>query len=186
MALTIADRISRALATIRHQTGLTTLAARLRNRHMRGMNHLPRLSLVAALVMLSACQSEAGRSGDGKGVREGPGPGFAGIAEDERLRFTGTEPFWGGEASGSELVYTTPENPDGSRVSVSRFAGNNGLSLSGKLGGQVFDMAVTEAPCSDGMSDRSYPFTVSLRLGGEERSGCAWTERRPFSGPEAP
>lgn len=150
------------------------------------MNRLAPFSLVAAVAMLSACQGEGGRAADGKGVREGPGPAFTGIALDERLRFTGTEPFWGGEATGSELVYTTPENPQGVRVSISRFAGNNGLSLSGQLGGQGFDMAVTEAPCSDGMSDRSYPFTVSLRMAGEERSGCAWTDRKPFSGPPAP
>ena len=150
------------------------------------MNHAARLSLLAGLALLSACQGERGRTADGQGVREGPGPSFSGIAPDETLRFTGTEPFWGGEAKGSELTYTTPENPAGSRVEVSRFAGNNGLSLSGRLGGQGFDMAVTEAPCSDGMSDRTYPFTVSLQLGGETRAGCAWTDRRPFSGAPAP
>ena len=31
---------------------------------------------------------------------------FAGIAEDEVLRFTGTEPFWGGEVSGGTLTYS--------------------------------------------------------------------------------
>ena len=150
------------------------------------MNHETRLTLLAALALLSACQGERGRTADGEGVREGPGPAFTEIAAEDVLRFTATEPFWGGEVRGSELTYTTPENPQGSRVKISRFAGNNGLSVSGQLGGQGFDMAVTEAACSDGMSDRTYPFTVSLRLGGETRAGCAWTDRRPFSGPEAP
>lgn len=150
------------------------------------MNHGTPLLLLAALALLSACQGERGLTADGEGVREGPGPAFTEIAAEEVLRFTGTEPFWGGEAMGAKLTYTTPENPQGTHIAVSRFAGNNGLSLSGKLGGQGFDMAVTQAPCSDGMSDRTYPFTVSLRIGGEERSGCAWTDKRPFSGAQAP
>lgn len=150
------------------------------------MNHRTCLSLFALVTALSACSGDARHGGDSKGVREGPGPAFTGIAPDEVVRFTGTEPFWGGEVKGSDLIYTTPENPKGSRVEVSRFAGNNGLSLSGNMGGQGFDLAVTEAPCSDGMSDRTYPFTVSLRLGGETREGCAWTDKRPFSGAQAP
>lgn len=150
------------------------------------MNHAARLSLLALLTVLSACQGQGGRADDGQGVREGNGPAFTGIAPEERLRFIGTEPFWGGEATGPKLTYTTPENPEGTHIAISRFVGNNGLSFSGMLGGQGFDMAVTEAPCSDGMFDRTYPFTVSLRLGGEERAGCAWSDSRPFSGPEAP
>lgn len=165
------------------QTALTKLAAGLGDRHKARMIRLASLSLV---LILAACQGDAGRTAQGEGVRDGPGPAFAGIKPDERLRFTGTEPFWGGDAQGSELTWTTPENPQGTRVKVSRFDGNNGLSFSGALGGQGFDMAVTEAACSDGMSDRTYPFTVSMRLGGEVRQGCAWTERRPFTGPAAP
>ena len=40
--------------------------------------------------------------------------------------------------------------------------------------------------CSDGMSDRSYPFTVTLMVMGEQREGCAWTDKQPFSGPQHP
>ena len=111
---------------------------------------------------------------------------FAAIGVDETIRFTGTEPFWGGTVSGGELVYSTPENQDGERIAVRRFAGNNGLGFSGVRGGKPFDMAITPRACSDGMSDRTYPFTVTLKLGDEQRSGCAWTERTPFTGPANP
>ena len=50
--------------------------------------------------------------------------------------------------------------------SPSRFAGRGGLSYSGTIDGRSFDMAVTPAECSDGMSDRTYPFVVTLRIGG--------------------
>ena len=40
--------------------------------------------------------------------------------------------------------------------------------------------------CSDGMSDRTYPFAVTLQVRGEKREGCAWTDKQAFSGPEHP
>jgi len=106
---------------------------------------------------------------------------FDGIRADEGVRFTGTEPFWGGRVSGTELTYSTPENPDGSPIAVTRFAGRGGVSWSGTWQGQPFRLAVTEGQCSDGMSDRTYPFTATLAVAGEQRQGCAWTERRSFT-----
>ena len=120
------------------------------------------------------------------GVASAEGAAFAAIAADDTIRFTGTEPFWGGTVSGGELVYSTPENQEGETIGVRRFAGNNGLGFSGVRGGAPFDMTITPGACSDGMSDRTYPFTVTLRLGEEQRNGCAWTERRPFTGPANP
>lgn len=120
----------------------------------------------------------------------GPGSGaqarFDGIGADETIRLAGTEPFWGATIAGGELVYTTPENQAGDTIAVRRFAGNNGLGFSGSWKGAAFDLTVTPGSCSDGMSERTYPFTATLRLGEEQRSGCAWTDRTPFAGPEAP
>ena len=120
------------------------------------------------------------------GIAAGKSARFAAIRADEIIRFTGTEPFWGGVVTGAELVYSTPENQQGETIAVRRFAGNNGLGYSGMRGGAPFDMTITPGACSDGMSDRTYPFTVTLKLGEEQRNGCAWTERAPFSGPANP
>jgi len=135
------------------------------------------------LPMLLACQpgGETGVPGDTNDKDP-----YAGIAVDDVLHFTGTEPFWGGQATAGELTYTTPENIEGTAIAVERFAGRGGLSLSGELDGAAFDMMVTEGECSDGMSDRAYPFTVTLKLGGQTRFGCGWTDRNPYSGPVAP
>jgi uncharacterized membrane protein len=111
---------------------------------------------------------------------------FDGIASDEVVQFLGTEPFWGGQASGTTLVYSTPEDPEGTEYVVRRFAGRGGLSFSGTMGEAPFEMMVTPLRCSDGMSDRTYPYTVTLQIGQELRSGCGWTETRPFEGPQAP
>ena len=106
---------------------------------------------------------------------------YDGIRADEKVQFTGTEPFWGGSVSGATLTYSTPENPDGSPIAVARFAGRGGVSWSGTWQDQPFRLAVTEGSCSDGMSDRTYPFTATLQVLGEQRQGCAWTERRSFT-----
>ncbi len=156
------------------------------------------LPLVAACALLSACQpgaSDAPAAGETDapiqanaavpGDTEETAP-FSGIAEDEVLRFTGTEPFWGGQVSGKTLTYTTPENQDGTVIAVERFAGRGGIAFSGLLGGADFEMTVTPLECSDGMSDRTYPFTVTLEIGEDQRNGCAWSEQHPFEGPENP
>jgi uncharacterized membrane protein len=111
---------------------------------------------------------------------------YSGIGPDEVVHFAGTEPFWGGQVSGEALTYTTPENQAGEMIAVDRFAGRNGISFSGELGAMPFVLAVTPGQCSDGMSDRGYPFTVTLQVKGEQRKGCAWTDKHPATGPGRP
>lgn len=136
----------------------------------------------ALALLLAACHGHGG-SGDGSEIRDEPGTAFDAVRAEETLRFTGTEPFWGGTVTGDRLVWQTPEDQQGTEIPVRRFAGNHGLGFSGTLAGQGFDMAVTPGACSDGMSDRTYPFTVTVTIGQAMRSGCAWTDRRPFTGP---
>jgi uncharacterized membrane protein len=111
---------------------------------------------------------------------------YSGIAPDEVVHFTGTEPFWGGQVAGKSLTYTTPGNQKGETIAADRFAGRDGISFSGDLGGMPFVLAVTPGQCSDGMSDRRYPFVATLQVKGEQREGCAWTDKQPFTGPAHP
>ncbi len=131
-------------------------------------------------LLLAACQSGEGGAGNG------PTAAYSGVAEDEVIYLTGTEPFWGGEIAEGMALYTTPENQDGSRFAVERFAGNSGLAFTGSVGGRGFDLVVTPGDCSDGMSDRTYPFVATLKIDDEQRSGCAWTDKQPFDGPGRP
>lgn len=140
------------------------------------------LVLVPALLLAASCTGGDERvPGDTQDTRP-----FAGVAEDETVHFTGTEPFWGGTVTGTTLTYSTPENIDGTRIAVDRFAGRGGVSYSGVLDGAELRMAVTPGECSDGMSDRTYPFVVTLDIGGSLREGCAWTDSQNFDGPQAP
>lgn len=131
-------------------------------------------------VALAGCHA---RRGDGNGGVPGDSESsrpFDAISDRETLHFLGTEPFWGGETRDGSLTYTTPSIPQGTKISVRRFAGRNGLGISGKLEGKTFDMTVTPANCSDGMSDRTFPFAVTLMIGSEVREGCGWTDSKRF------
>lgn len=149
------------------------------------MRSLP-LSL-ACLALLAACTSpDPADHGEATAV---PGDSadsqpFDAIAADEVVHFTGTEPFWGGEVTGTKLRWSTPENIDGETTTVARFAGRGGLSFTGTLQSMQFDLAVTPATCSDGMSDRTYPYAVTVQLGTQQLSGCGWTDRQPYTGGE--
>ncbi len=141
------------------------------------------VAAAAALCLLAACHS--GKGGHIPGNTEDNSP-FHEIGEHEVLRFTGTEPFWDGQVQGNALTYTTPEKPEGDAVEVKRFAGRGGMSFSGTLEGAPFDLAISQAPCSDSMSDRVYPFSALLSVRGETRHGCAWTDKHPFTGSQEP
>ena len=119
---------------------------------------------------------------------------YDGIAANETITLNGTEPFWG--------VVISPQN-DGSYqariraldgldeaasqpVKVSRFAGNNGLGFSGELNDAPIIFAITPGECSDGMSDRIYPFAATATISDETLRGCGFTSSAPFSGPQEP
>ena len=156
------------------------------------------IALLACLGLLAACGDKAPPGGtpetgsvaeeiaDGVPAANDDSAPYRGIAEDEGVSFTGTEPFWSGEVADRTLTYKTPEDQAGKVTMVERFAGRGGISFNGVLDGAELEMMVTPLECSDGMSDRSYPFTVTLKIGDETRNGCGWTERQPFSGPEHP
>ena len=90
------------------------------------------------------------------------------------LRAVGTEPFWGARIEGRCVTYSHPDDQDGTRV-WTRYSGEGDEgSWSGELAGRPFALRVRSQPnCSDGMSDKRYPYAVDLVVGGEKRQGCA-------------
>ena len=137
--------------------------------------------VLTAILAVCGCNPVAKQQGSTPAATTGPT-----IAADETITVVGTEPFWGGTIRAGQFTYSTPENQDGEAIAVKRFAGNNGLGFSGLLRGETVDMTVTPGACSDGMSDRSFPYTITLRIGSDQREGCAFTDRQPFTGPQHP
>ncbi|WP_298334722.1 hypothetical protein [uncultured Erythrobacter sp.] len=126
---------------------------------------------------LAACNSTQGEiSRDSEPFNE--------ITQDAIISVGGTEPFWALTVTpvdeGYQARYSAPELPDGVEFSVSRFAGNNGLGFSGTLDEEAVSVAITPGDCSDGMSDRTYPYTATVLLGDLTLYGCAHTDLDPF------
>lgn len=151
--------------------------------------------LALVLFVLAAACNGVGSGAPGDSNENSP---FSMIEVGDTVHFIGTEPFWSGEVTGSTFRYAVPDkakaddsiNASGSaraeEITVTRFAGRNGLSFSGSLDDKDFVAAVTPSECSDGMSNRVYPFTAMLQVRGESRLGCAWTDEHPFTGPKKP
>ncbi|TCM18998.1 hypothetical protein EDF56_104533 [Novosphingobium sp. PhB165] len=129
-------------------------------------------------LLLAACHGGNDAGHGVPGDRDDHKP-WSGIAVAERIRVVGTEPFWNAEIRNNLLTYRTPERPGGDQVSVARFAGRGGVSFSGTLLDKEYTIAIEPGPCSDGMSDRRYPFNALLRVGDEVRKGCAWSDQHP-------
>ncbi|WP_131818592.1 MULTISPECIES: hypothetical protein [Sphingomonas] len=106
---------------------------------------------------VSACSVQ-----DGKSIRVTP------------RSAVGTEPFWAARIEGRCIVYSHPEDQDGTRV-WTRYAKNlKRETWAGALEGQPFELrAWPDQSCSDGMSDKRYPLAVELKVRGELRRGCA-------------
>lgn len=142
-----------------------------------------RLARALALAPLLAAASCGGETGNPK---PGDVPVFDGIGESEVITALGNEPFWSARIEGGRLTYSTPDNIEGTAIAVTRFAGNGGLGISGTIDGAALQLALTPGACSDGMSDRTYPYGATLAIGDTTLSGCAYTDAQPFAGEEHP
>ncbi len=139
----------------------------------------------AALCLLLAATLPACAPASEDGI-DPQGQTFDAVAPQEIVTFTGTEPFWNLRVEGGEGLWTTPDNQPGTRMAVTRFAGNNGLGFSGELDGKTLTATLTPGQCSDGMSDRKFPFVATIALGEETLRGCGYTDSQPFTGDAAP
>ena len=156
---------------------------------------------MASLAMMAACSDQGSRSGEDERSAETASPHSTSIdnrdLNDEnssilppaistgacqtqdggglprkRLRAVGTEPFWGAEVDGRCVTYSTPEKQSGTRVWTHFDAAAN--QWEGVLDDKSFKLTIeAHEGCSDGMSDRSFPFVAIVKVGGEERRGCA-------------
>jgi uncharacterized membrane protein len=90
-----------------------------------------------------------------------------------KFRATGTEPFWGAKVDGNSLSYSTPEYPEGMPVPVTRTVQDGSVTFSGTIDGKPLQLAVSAGPCSDGMSDTVYPWSVTRTIGPDIQRGCA-------------
>jgi uncharacterized membrane protein len=146
-------------------------------------------SLIAVAVLLAACSPEAPGGGEALPPADAPpaaaqAPGepqpttaidpAAPFRRDFALR--GTEPFWALDVKGTTLMLTRPDQPVLTAANA-RLAASSGKAIwtaqaTGPAGEITVIATVSAGECSDGMSDRAYPYIAEVKVGEVLLKGC--------------
>jgi uncharacterized membrane protein len=105
-------------------------------------------------------------------------PAIAGTAIPEGLRCIGTEPFWSVRFSAEGATYETPGSGDNPlALAVAAWPDGAALPLPVRLRNEGMDFVgvLDHATCADGMSDRPYGWSLSVRQRGAGPAGSAQT-----------
>jgi len=130
------------------------------------------LALAASALILSAC-SQGGEAPAEPAAPATPAPVLSGVDLSQPVRLLGTEPFWGIELTGSELVYSGVDRPEQRAPQPKALVqGTVATFQTRSASGTSFDVTLTATECSDGMSDRTYPLTAMVKVGEETLMGC--------------
>jgi uncharacterized membrane protein len=120
--------------------------------------------LAGLLALLSAACAPADDAPEST-----PSPG----AFPAKFTGLGTEPFWSIAVDGTSLVSSSLNDPAERRATVTRVERGGVLLLAGSLDGKPLAVTVRQQPCSDGMSDRRYPYALEVKIGEQTLTGCA-------------
>lgn len=94
-----------------------------------------------------------------------PGPAF---------RLVGNEPFWAVHIDSAMIRYVTPEDTSGVRFpSVKPLQLGDTLRWTSSNPQTIIEAWVVPESCSDGMSDRTWPYRASVQVGDRKLQGCA-------------
>ncbi|WP_421730024.1 COG3650 family protein [Brevundimonas sp.] len=135
---------------------------------------LPSAILLPVLI-LAACSEPIEKAAPPPGPK--PAAVLGGVDLNQPVRAVGTEPFWGVEISGENMIYTGIDQPD-QRASAPDpvIQGTTAVYTAATQGGVVMVVTLIATECSDGMSDRVYPLTAKVEIGKDTRNGCAASE----------
>ena len=123
------------------------------------------LALPLLALGLAACQTYPGYPGPGYPGYPGPAPYPDAQAN---YRAIGTEPFWDLEI-GRDMIFTDR----GNNVRVVQPTPRPTNGTAGEIyQTQRLNVNIVHSRCSDGMSDRTYPDTVTVRVDGRDYRGC--------------
>lgn len=135
--------------------------------------------------MLLACQvresSHERNSVGTSGADSAPAPASSAetLVATQAWRALGTEPFWALDIDSTGLRFRTPDDTIGIRwpplkplltVDTLRWIRENE--------GTAIDASIWPTRCSDGMSDRVWPYTAMVRIDSTSYRGCADSKAR--------
>ena len=152
---------------------------------------LHRPVIVFASLMLAACnpQQQADAPATMPAPQAAPAPVEASPAPQPAIkreaaeaawRALGTEPFWGVRVQGGNLLFTTPEDPEGQILPASMRREGEATIYAGGDDQRSYSLTLTPGECSDGMSDRVFGHKAEFVLGEARYSGCAAAKGEPW------
>lgn len=127
---------------------------------------------VLSVLALSACSREPETPAPGPAPE--PAPVLAGVDLTRPVRALGTEPFWGVDLTGTEIVYSGADRPEQRAPQPKPVLQGTTASFEAvTVAGNSISVMLAATECSDGMSDRTYPLSAIVRIGDETLTGCA-------------
>jgi uncharacterized membrane protein len=133
-----------------------------------------RFTMAPVLLLLAACQPRG--TEETAATPPAPAPAAAARVSDfsQPITARGNEPFWAVRIDGTRLVLLRPEAPDAVYVAPGARISPGVASWEAKAAdGKLLKVTLYVSPCSDGMSDASYPMTAEVEAAGETLRGCA-------------
>ena len=136
-------------------------------------------------VVTAACSAESPPPSADSSVTTAPRDSLAVALMAEPLRALGTEPFWALDMDSRGLRFITPDDTSGIRFPpIAPTVVADTVVWSGQTGRATIELRVWSEKCSDGMSDREYPYAVRVTMAGTTYRGCA--DRRRSIVPAGP
>ena len=144
---------------------------------MLSQRHGP-LILLACTLAVYGC-NDTPRADDRPAVGvQGASASSTRAADTLAFHAVGTEPFWSLDIGPSGLRFTTPEDTLGTYFRpVTTGASGDTLHWTGTAERGALDARVWQGACSDGMSDRVWPYHAAVRVDTIAYRGCAEPRR---------
>lgn len=103
-----------------------------------------------------------------------PAAELGGVDLTGAISTLGTEPFWSVSFEGDEMVYSGLDRPEQRAPRPEPAIRDASATWTTRTtAGTDLTVTLVETECSDGMSDRTYPLTARVEIGGEDLNGCA-------------
>lgn len=129
--------------------------------------------LLAVLPLLAACQPQAPDGSPAPPPAEAKPP--AGNMDiSQPITALGTEPFWSVKVEGTTLTLTRPDAPPVAFTAPGAAIQSGRATWVAKADdGAQLTLTIYASECSDGMSDRVYPWAAEVAVLNQDLRGCA-------------
>ena len=133
---------------------------------------------IIVTVLTAGCGAEGSRQSADSSAPAVPLDSTTVAIMAEPLRALGTEPFWALDVDIGGLRFITPDDTSGIRFApIEPTVVADTVVWSGQTDGMAIEVRVWMEKCSDGMSDREYPYASQVTIAGTTYRGCAIRRR---------